>query len=83
MNGDVSISGLDQAPTNHAKLLAWVREIAALTKPAAVHWCDGSDEEFTLLTDRLVELGTMKRLNPDKLHLFRERDRRRPDQQLV
>jgi phosphoenolpyruvate carboxykinase (GTP) len=65
MNGDVSIPGLDGAPTNHAKLVAWVREIAALTKPAAVHWCDGSDEEFRLLTDRLVELGTLKRLNPD------------------
>ena len=63
---DVSIPGLDLAPTNHAKLVAWVREIAALTRPAAVHWCDGSDEEFTLLTDRLVELGTMQRLNPEK-----------------
>jgi phosphoenolpyruvate carboxykinase (GTP) len=66
MDGEVSIPGLDEAPTNHARLVEWVREIAALTKPAAVHWCDGSDEEFKLLTDRLVELGTLKRLNAEK-----------------
>jgi phosphoenolpyruvate carboxykinase (GTP) len=66
MGGEVSIPGLDEAPTNHTKLVAWVREIAALTKPAAVHWCDGSDAEWTLLTDRLVELGTLKRLDPVK-----------------
>ncbi len=66
MDGEVSIPGLDAVPTNHARLVAWVREIAALTRPAAVHWCDGSDEEFKLLTDRLVDLGTLKRLNPEK-----------------
>ena len=64
--GGQSIPGLEPAPTKHAKLVEWVREIAALTEPAAVHWCDGSDEEWTLLTDRLVEAGTLKRLNPDK-----------------
>ena len=66
MGGEVSIPGLDKAPTNHAELVAWVREIAALTKPAEVYWCDGSDEEFKVLTDRLVEAGTLQRLNPDK-----------------
>ncbi len=34
------------APTNHAKLVAWVGEIAALTQPDAIHWCDGSAEEY-------------------------------------
>jgi len=66
MGGEMTVPGLDQAPTKHARLVAWVREIAALTKPAAVHWCDGSDAEWTLLTDRLVEAGTFKRLNPEK-----------------
>ncbi|MFN3858602.1 MAG: phosphoenolpyruvate carboxykinase (GTP) [Caulobacter sp.] len=66
MGGEVSIPGLDKAPTKHAKLIAWVREIASLTKPDAVYWCDGSDEEFKELTDRLVEAGTLQRLNPDK-----------------
>jgi phosphoenolpyruvate carboxykinase (GTP) len=57
--------GANAPPTKHARLLAWVDEVAALTKPKAVHWCDGSDAEWTALTDELVALGTLKRLNPD------------------
>ncbi len=41
-------------------------EVAALTQPDRVHWCDGSDEEWTTLTDALVELGTFVRLDPAK-----------------
>ncbi len=41
-------------------------EVAALTTPAAIHWVDGSDEEWDRLTTRLVEAGTFTRLNPDK-----------------
>ncbi|MDP1736284.1 MAG: phosphoenolpyruvate carboxykinase (GTP) [Caulobacter sp.] len=66
MGGETTVPGLDQAPTRHARLLAWVREIAALTKPARVHWCDGSDAEWEALTSQLVEGGTLKRLNPEK-----------------
>ena len=54
----------DAPPTTHAGLLAWVRDIAALTKPQAIHWCDGSDAEWTVLTNGLVAAGTLKRLNP-------------------
>jgi phosphoenolpyruvate carboxykinase (GTP) len=57
--------GANAPPTKHARLLAWVDEVAALTKPKAIHWCDGSDEEWTALTDELVAAGTLKRLNPD------------------
>jgi phosphoenolpyruvate carboxykinase (GTP) len=57
--------GANAPPTKHARLLAWVDEVAALTKPKAIHWCDGSDEEWTALTDELVVAGTLKRLNPD------------------
>jgi phosphoenolpyruvate carboxykinase (GTP) len=57
--------GANAPPTKHARLLAWVDEVAALTKPKAVHWCDGSDAEWTALTDELVAAGTLKRLNPD------------------
>ncbi|ATQ42353.1 phosphoenolpyruvate carboxykinase (GTP) [Caulobacter mirabilis] len=64
--GETTILGLDQAPTKHAGLIAWVKEIAALTKPDRVHWCDGSDAEWDALTTRLVEAGTLKRLNPAK-----------------
>ena len=63
---DTTIAGLDGAPTKHARLLAWVREIAELAQPDRVHWCDGSDEEWTQLTDALVAGGTLRRLNPDK-----------------
>ena len=52
------------APTRHKRLLAWVNEIAALTEPARVYWCDGSDAEWKQLTDELVAAGTLKRLNP-------------------
>ncbi|KWX05147.1 phosphoenolpyruvate carboxykinase [Carbonactinospora thermoautotrophica] len=57
---------MDQVPTEHRKLLEWVQEIAALTKPDRVEWCDGSDEEYERLCELLVETGTFKRLNPAK-----------------
>src|SRR5689334_5590619 len=60
------IPGLEPAPTKHAKLVQWVRDIAALTKPDRIHWCDGSDAEFEQLTAELIALGTLKRLNPEK-----------------
>jgi phosphoenolpyruvate carboxykinase (GTP) len=53
-------------PTTHRKLLAWVDEVAALTEPAAVHWCDGSAEEYDALCQRLVEAGTFERLSEAK-----------------
>ncbi len=61
-----TISGLDDAPTSHARLLAWVRETAELTFPDRVHWCDGSDAEWSALTDQLVETGTLVRLSEEK-----------------
>jgi phosphoenolpyruvate carboxykinase (GTP) len=61
-----SIAGLDQAPTKHAGLVAWVGEIAALTQPDRVEWCDGSDEEWARLTDLLVANGTFTRLDESK-----------------
>ncbi|WP_018657139.1 phosphoenolpyruvate carboxykinase (GTP) [Actinomadura flavalba] len=55
-----------QAPTSHAELVGWVREIAELTQPARIEWCDGSDAEWERLTGLLVEQGTFKRLNDAK-----------------
>ena len=60
------IPGLTPAPTKHARLIAWVQEIAALTQPDRVHWCDGSQAEWTRLTNDLVAAGTMDRLDPAK-----------------
>ncbi|WP_412540510.1 phosphoenolpyruvate carboxykinase (GTP) [Longispora sp. K20-0274] len=65
MSAPATIPGLDAAPTQHPKLLAWVREVAELTTPDRVVWVDGSDEEWERLTGQLVEAGTMVRLNPE------------------
>jgi phosphoenolpyruvate carboxykinase (GTP) len=54
------------APTTHAKLLDWVGEITALTQPDAVHWCDGSAEEYDSLAQTLIEAGTFERLSDAK-----------------
>jgi phosphoenolpyruvate carboxykinase (GTP) len=61
----VSITETD-APTEHAKLLAWVEEVAALTQPDDVHWCDGSAEEYDRLCRGLVEAGTFEKLSEAK-----------------
>src|ERR1700759_3599244 len=62
-----TIPGLDTAPTKHKGLLAWVQEVAELTQPDRVAFADGSEEEFERLATHLVEAGTFKRLNDDKL----------------
>ncbi|WP_296818039.1 phosphoenolpyruvate carboxykinase domain-containing protein, partial [Brevundimonas sp.] len=47
-------------------MIEWVAEIAALTKPDRVRWCDGSDAEANELAEELIGKGTLKRLNPEK-----------------
>jgi phosphoenolpyruvate carboxykinase (GTP) len=59
-----------QIPTpdyvRHRKAIEWVAEIAELTKPDAIHWCDGTQAEYDRLCNQMVEGGTLRRLNPDK-----------------
>lgn len=50
-------------PTKNKKLLAWVEEVTRLCTPARVHWCDGSQEEYSRLCELMVAGGTFKRLN--------------------
>ncbi|MFB9202526.1 phosphoenolpyruvate carboxykinase (GTP) [Nonomuraea spiralis] len=58
----MSVSVEVPAPTSNRELVAWVNEIAALTQPDRIEWCDGSEEEWTRLTNLLVEQGTLTRL---------------------
>ncbi|MGV9376711.1 phosphoenolpyruvate carboxykinase (GTP) [Nonomuraea sp. NPDC003707] len=58
----MSVSVEVPAPTSNGELAAWVNEIAALTQPDRIEWCDGSEEEWTRLTNLLVDQGTFTRL---------------------
>ncbi|HEX3262129.1 MAG TPA: phosphoenolpyruvate carboxykinase (GTP), partial [Solirubrobacterales bacterium] len=55
-----------EAPTKNRKLISWVEEIAELAEPDAIHWCDGSAEEYDRLCRHLVEKGTFERLSDAK-----------------
>jgi phosphoenolpyruvate carboxykinase (GTP) len=54
------------APTRNQKLLAWVQEVAALTQPDAIHWCDGSQAEYDEMFRLMVASGTAQKLNDQK-----------------
>ena len=55
-------SGPIVARSTRSDIAAWVAEIADLTAPRNVVWCDGSDEEWNRLTEILVDKGTFVRL---------------------
>ena len=52
--------------STHQELQSWVDEVAALTKPDRIHWCEGTPEEWAAITDELVESGTFVRLDEEK-----------------
>lgn len=59
---------LQRAPDHvrHRRLIAWVDQTAALTRPARIVWCNGSQEEWDRLTEELVAAGTLVPLAADK-----------------
>ncbi len=59
-------SVLAPAYVKNIRLLAWVREMAALMQPNVIHWCDGSDAEYNQQCEALVKAGTFKKLNEAK-----------------
>jgi phosphoenolpyruvate carboxykinase (GTP) len=65
ISSEESVTTADPLTTN-SRLKAWVEEIANLTQPDAVHWCDGSAEEYDRLCRDLVEAGTFERLSEAK-----------------
>jgi phosphoenolpyruvate carboxykinase (GTP) len=52
--------------TTHAGLSAWVDEVAALTQPDEVYWCDGSAEEYAKIAQTLIDSGTFQKLSDSK-----------------
>ncbi len=66
MAASTTANPLDTTPTRHQRLRSWVSEIAELTQPDRIHWCDGSDSEWQQLADQLVDAGTLVRLDPAK-----------------
>ena len=61
-----TIPGFADAPTKNKKLLSWIQEVAELTTPDRIYWCDGSDAEWDRLTQELVASGTLTPLNSQK-----------------
>jgi len=54
------------SPTKNKRLIRWVEKMADLTQPAAIHWVDGSQEEYEHLCESLVESGTFFPLDEAK-----------------
>lgn len=66
MGPELTTTHEKQTHTTHAGLAAWVEQVAELTQPRDIRWITGSAEEWTELTDQLVEAGTFVRLNESK-----------------
>jgi phosphoenolpyruvate carboxykinase (GTP) len=62
---DVAKPAVTGAGTTLGSLADWVASVAALTRPAAIHWCDGSDAENAALVARMEADGTLIRLNEE------------------
>ena len=51
--------------TTNKELQSWVDQVAKLTNPAAVHWCDGSNQEYQNFIAQMLESGDLLKLNAE------------------
>mgnify|MGYP006430697939 FL=1 len=51
--------------TSYQDLSEWVTQVAALTQPESIHWCDGSEEENSALKELMLSTGDLLRLNEE------------------
>src|SRR5437588_6393293 len=61
----VKARNLSQPLSHNTHLVRWVEKMAHLTKPANVHWVDGSKAEYDALCSQMVASGTFTRLNQE------------------
>jgi phosphoenolpyruvate carboxykinase (GTP) len=60
------MSTMTKAPTTNRRLTEWVEAMSRLCKPAAIHWCDGSEAESDRLCGEMVAAGTFIKLDERK-----------------
>lgn len=51
--------------TSNASLKRWVEDVARLTQPDSIHWCNGSDAENSALIEAMLKSGDLIKLNQD------------------
>ena len=57
---------MEKYQTKNQKVIDWVNQVASITKPDAIYWCDGTEKENKKICDLLVKSGTFIPLNPKK-----------------
>jgi len=63
------INYLNETPTKHPKVIQMIEEWAELCKPDGVYWCNGTQNEYDTLSDKVVESGVAIRLNKKNVQI--------------
>jgi len=63
---DKTIAGYDRNKTKNVALIKWLDKMVEMCAPKDVHWCDGSEEEWSMLCQRMIDQGSMIALNQEK-----------------